>query len=79
MEPDNEETDLTGDTEHPDYDEVITTSLSAKERQRHHMNKVQILWDAEGEILLANTIQEYEDACEHECLNKPKHKCKKRV
>ena len=71
MEPDDDETDLTGDTKHSNYDEVITTPLSAKERRRRHADKVQILWDAEGEILLTNTIQEYEDACKDECLNKP--------
>ena len=32
MEPDDDETDLTEDTEHSNYDEVITTPLSAKER-----------------------------------------------
>ena len=78
MEPDEIETLPLREDEDPKSEE-IQTPLSEKERRRRHTDEVQILRDAEGEILLANAVQEYEDAREYERLNKPKPKCKKRI
>jgi hypothetical protein len=77
MEPDEENESSSTEDEQPEFEE-ITVPLSEKERRRRHADEVQILRDAEGEILLANVVQEYEDAREYERLNKPKRKRKKR-
>ena len=77
MEPDEMET-LPLREDEPLESGEIKTPLSEKERRRRHADEVQILRDAEGEILLANVVQEYEDAREYERLNKPKRRRKKR-
>jgi hypothetical protein len=62
----------------PDPEEEPTIPLSEKDRRRHHADKEQTLRDEEGEILLANILQENEERRKHERLSKPKPKHKKR-
>jgi len=63
----------------PDSEEESTIPLSEKDRRKCHADKRQTLRDEEGEILLANILQENEERYERERLSKHKHKHKSRT
>jgi hypothetical protein len=80
MEEDNEETPpLLHRNNPPDSEEEPTIPLSEKDRRKCHADKRQTLRDEEGEILLANILQENEERYERERLSKPKRKRKRRT
>jgi hypothetical protein len=81
MEDEDDETSLdeTSPDETETGDEVTPHPLSEKERRQRNAEVLRLQRHDEGEILLANAVQEYEEARERERLAKPKRKRKKRL